>query len=429
MSNEIDRSQGCIVGTAIGDALGMPVEFLSEVEIKKHYRRVERFEKPLSSHPSSHLKMGQWTDDTQLLLLVAQTLLDNKGFEIYDFALKLADWGKRCEEDKTYNRYAELTNVKASRELRRGLDPHSTGYRNPNPGSVVRSIPIGIWYYRDIDAVVKYAKDSSIPTHNSTEAKDSCVAVALTCSYLMNGLAPEEAIRSALQYVSMKKLKKKLHQVIAMQDDEPEKVKSVIGIGTKASEVLAFAFYAFLRAKEDFSSSVLTAVNVLGNTDTTAAIAGALSGTYNGLGRIPEKFTRQLEQFDLLSNMGTKLIENSNYLRTDFDLRVMDPAKLGLYEFKSEHRKHQQMIRALEKRIKDWLDKVDSSIQYKGLELGKEVVHHYESPKAGKIEISSVIKTVKPGKNLALLFVRVEDKNKFSLSLHHALEELRRTLE
>ena len=87
------------------------------------------------------------------------------------------------------------------------------------------------------------------------------------------------------------------------------------------------------------------------------------------------------------------------------------------------------MMRVLERRVKGWLDKVDSSIQYKGLQLGKEIIHHYESSKAGKIEISTVLKTVRPGTDLALLFVRVEDKNKFSLSLHHALEELRRNLE
>lgn len=429
MTKEIDRSQGCIVGAAVGDALGMPIEFLGEMEIKKHYGRIEKFETPLSSHPSKHLKAGQWTDDTQLLLLMTESLIENKGFEIYDFASRLAAWGKKHEENKAYSRYAELTNIKASRKLRRSLDPHSTGYRSPNPGSIVRSIPIGIWYYKDIDAVVKYSKESSVPTHNSTEAKDSCLAVALTCAYLLNGLSLEESIKSTLQYLSVKKLKRTLNQVINMQDDEPEKVKSVIGISTKASEVIAFAFYAFLHAKESFMDSVLTAVNVLGNTDTTGAVAGALSGAYNGLSRIPQDFTSRLEAFDLLSTTGKKLIENSNYLRTNFDLRLIDPEKLELYDIKSEHKKYQQMMKILERKVKGWLDKVDSSIQYRGLELGKEIIHHYQSAKAGKIEISSILKTVRPGTDLALLLVRIEDKNKFSLSLHHALEELRRTLE
>jgi ADP-ribosylglycohydrolase len=429
MSKEIDKSQGCIVGAAIGDALGMPLEFLGEMEVKKHFGRVEHFVDPIPSHPSKHLKAGQWTDDTQLLLLMAESLIENKGFEIYDFAQRLAGWGKRCEDEKTYNRYAEMTNLKASRELRKGGDPQSTGYRSPSPGSVVRSIPIGIWYYRDIDAVVKYSTESSIPTHNSTEAKDSCLAVSLTCAYLLNGLSLEESIKSTLHYLSVKKLKKRLNQVIDMQDEEPEKVKSVIGISTKASEVLAFAFYAFLHAKEDFMNSVVTAVNVLGNADTTGAVAGALSGAYNGLSKIPADFTAKLEAFDLLSEMGRKLIERSNYLRTDFDLRLIDPEKLGLFDVKRDQRKHRQIMKILEKRVKGWLDRVDSSIQYKGLELGKEIIHHYESAKAGKIEICSVMKTVRPGTNLALLFVLIEDKNKFSLSLHHALEELRRTLE
>jgi|GEM_PF-775742 len=429
MTKEMDRSQGCIVGAAIGDALGMPIEFLGEAEIKKHYGRIEKFEPPLSSHPSNHLRAGQWTDDTQLLLLMGESLVENKGFEIYDFASRLAGWGKRHEEDKTYSRYAELTNIKASRKLRNGMDPYSTGYRSPNPGSIVRSIPIGIWYYRDIDAVVKYSKESSVPTHNSAEAKDSCLAVALTCAYLLNGLSLEESIRSTFQYLSVKKLKKMLNQVIDMQDDKSEKVKSVIGISTKASEVIAFAFYAFLHAKETFRESVLTAVNVLGNTDTTGAVAGALSGAYNGLSKIPQEFTGGLESFDLLSDTGKKLIENSNYLRTNFDLKLVNPEKLDLYDIKSERKKYQQMMKVLERKVKGWLDKVDSSIQYKGLELGREIIHHYESAKAGKIEICTVLKTVRPGTDLALLFVRVEDKNKFSLSLHHALEELRRNLE
>jgi ADP-ribosylglycohydrolase len=429
MTTEADRAQGCIVGAAIGDALGMPIQFLGEAEIKKHYGKIEKFEKPLESHACNHLNAGQWTDDTQLLLVMAESLIENNGFEIHDFASRLASWGKECEEDKSCNRYAELTNIKASKELRKSGDPYTTGFRSPNPGSIVRSIPIGIWYYRDIDAVVRYAKESSLPTHTSSEAKDSCLAASLTCAYLLNGLQPEEAIKSTFPYLSVKKLKKVLNQVVEMQEDEPKKVKRVLGIGTKASDTIAFAFYAFLHGKGDFTTSTLTAVNVPGNSDVTGAVAGALAGAHSGLKKIPREFTGGLEAFEEMRAVGQKLIENSNFLRTDFNLKAIDPEKLGVHEYRTEHRKHQQMMKGLERRVKGWLDKVDSTIQYKGLQLGKDIVHHYESARAGKIEIWSVIKTVRPGMDLALLFVRIEDKNKFSLSLHHALDELRRTLE
>src|SRR3989344_4334904 len=85
----LDRYRGALLGLAIGDALGMPVEFLHSEEIKRRYGRVTRFETPFVDHPNTDLEAGQYTDDTQIFLLLAQRLVDCHGFVKEDFREKL----------------------------------------------------------------------------------------------------------------------------------------------------------------------------------------------------------------------------------------------------------------------------------------------------------------------------------------------------
>lgn len=427
MDRTKDKAQGCIVGAAIGDALGMPAEFMTESELKRHYGRIEKFESPLSNHPLKNLKPGQWTDDTQLLLLTADSLIESKGFDIYDFSERLGEWWRRCEKEKGYNRYASMNTLNACKALYYGNDPYKSGSKSIESDSVVRSIPTGVWYYRSIEDVVRYSRLSSVPTHNSEETKEACLALALTCTYLLNDLKSEEALKSCMNYLSHKKLIKRFNTIIDMQEEEPDRVKNVLGLGTSVMEVVPLAFYSFLHSQDNFEDIVLTAVNASGDTDTLGAIAGALGGAYLGISKIPPNFLEQLEAINLLKNRAVELIEKSNYLKIDFDLKIIQPENLNITDrFDDEYEKIKKIIKTLEKETKEEILKENPSIQYLGLELGKELVHHYKDATLGDIEVCSMLK--KKG-NRSTFYVRIEDRGRASMRFHRAITRFRDLIE
>lgn len=320
-----------------------------------------------------------------------------------------------------------MNTLNACKALYHGTDPYKSGSRSIESDSVVRSIPTGVWYYRSIEDVVKYSRLSSVPTHNSEETKEACLALALTCTYLLNDLKSEEALKSCLNYLSHKKLIKRFNIVIDMQEEEPERVKNVLGLGTSVMEVVPFAFYSFLHSPDNFEDIVLTAVNASGDTDTLGAIAGALGGAYLGISKIPPDFLEQLEAINLLKNKAVELIEKSNYLKIDFDLKVIKPEDLSITDrFDNEHEKIKKIIKILEKEMKKEILKENPSIQYLGLELGKELVHHYKDATLGDIEVCSMLKI--KGKRSAF-YVRIEDRGRASMRFHRAIVKFRDRIE
>jgi|SRR6185437_2483582 ADP-ribosyl-[dinitrogen reductase] hydrolase len=88
-----DRVTGCLVGLAVGDALGAPLEFLSRQEVRK------RFPQGLREMIASSLwNKGEYTDDTQMALLIAESLLENKDFVAVDAVKRFQDWARAARD-------------------------------------------------------------------------------------------------------------------------------------------------------------------------------------------------------------------------------------------------------------------------------------------------------------------------------------------
>ena len=115
-----DKFKGCILGAAIGDALGMPTEYLSSKEELNHYFKgpVRDFQKAPFGQPCAHLEAGQYTDDTQQIIILANSLIKNKGFNFKDFAKGIGD---KTSGESALNR------------SRRPVSPSSISFYRPFP--------------------------------------------------------------------------------------------------------------------------------------------------------------------------------------------------------------------------------------------------------------------------------------------------------
>ncbi|MFN7991354.1 MAG: ADP-ribosylglycohydrolase family protein [Candidatus Micrarchaeia archaeon] len=305
-----DRAQGTIIGAAIGDALGMPTEGISKRTLEGSYGgKVSSFQRALGGHPCSHLRAGQYTDDTQQLIILAESLAERGGFDLDDFGRRLALWGRRCRHEPGYDRYAGTSSLDAADRLTAGISPlKSSGAGVTSCGSVMRVAPVGI-FFKDFGEALREARFSSVPTHDSDVCKDAAGAVAGIINLIARqDLHPFNAARKALDMITEPIIREKMKLAMDMAGASPEDAATAIGTGCSASSTASFAIYCVLSSPDDFEKTVITAANsVPGDTDSIACIAGAISGAYNGLSSIPPRFL-SVENFDYLRSLSSRLV-------------------------------------------------------------------------------------------------------------------------
>ncbi len=306
-----NKFRGSLVGAAVGDALGMPTEYISDNELESNFGgRVASFQKASDYHPCSHLDAGQYTDDTQQVILLAESLRDKSGFDIHDFGKRMGEWAHKCRTEPGFNRYAGGTSISASMKLYEGVSPFETGVRRPTCGSAMRIAPIGLFYHKDMVALEQYAKDASAITHTHPAAIDSAVLISYMIASGINGVPVDEAVFEASSLLRSDLLKN-VNFVIAGRDRNPKDVAAVIGSSESSYETVPMALHCFLHSPDDFEKTVIEAANLTpGDTDSIACIAGAISGAYNGLNNIPKRF-KTVEDYDDILKLADALLERS----------------------------------------------------------------------------------------------------------------------
>ncbi len=289
----IKRFRGALVGFAVGDALGMPVEGLRYSEIRERYGLVRDF----MPSPYGDLKEGEWTDDTEQMLILARSILKTVYFNPEDFANRLKDLD---------NLRLGPTSRVAIENLRNGIPWNSAGVESDTCGSAMRVMPIGLVYSFDFGLVERYALFSSVVTHRGPSMAGA-VAVALGYACVLNDMEKDEIANAVCGRV--KKFDEVLADKIAMayliSDKDPEVAVDVIGNSISVYESVPFAFYCFFSSK-DFEECALKAVNFGGDADTVAAMACGMMGCLRGIDDIPERW-RSVKDYDMLIGLADRL--------------------------------------------------------------------------------------------------------------------------
>jgi ADP-ribosylglycohydrolase len=305
-----ERKTGCVLGAAVGDALGMPTEFISPRDHLAHFNgRIEEFARAPKGHPCSHLEPGQWTDDTQQLLALAESISSNHGQYSHEaFAKTLGKWWEQQHESE-HRRWPGTNSLASTERLFNGISPLESGSRTTNAcGSVMRVAPIGL-AYRDPGEARRAGAQSSIPTHNSEVCRQSAAAVAEIISRLVHrNETPAEAVKNASKNVSSKDVRSMLELALRHSRSDPDTALREIGSDSSALQTMGYAVYSFLHSPNDFRKVVVTAANAVpGDTDSVACVAGALAGAYNGKKAIPASYLANLERRVHLEEIAKKL--------------------------------------------------------------------------------------------------------------------------
>lgn len=305
----VDAAQGALLGTMVGDALGMPAEGLARQELVQKLGR-------LDSLRDGRLPAGEYTDDTEMTIGVAEALVDRGDFQLEAVAEVLAHnftpW--RGYSPHVYGIMARI---------RQGLPWDNTGANSWGSGAAVRVSPLAV-LYADDKALPEHAARQAEITHTHPNGVAGAVTQAVAISEcVVNGLYESrldttellDRLRSPVGEVSvaMADALERISDLRAQQADAlSDTLSRVFPCDDTAVGSVPAALCAFLLT-ESFEEAVIAAVNCGGDTDTLGALTGALAGAFYGALAIPERLTAGLANEkrgrDHVKQLGRKLGE------------------------------------------------------------------------------------------------------------------------
>lgn len=293
-----------LVGTAIGDSLGMPFEkFLPNNPLL-----VEWDGKTFLGSEHHKLKPMQYTDDTQFSLAIANSLIENHGFNPDDLAQRYVE----LFTSNTIRGYGRTTlmaiqNLQAKKHWSESGVAGSLGN-----GTAMRAAPFGVYFRNDLKALVAICKIDSAITHVSEDAEAGSIAIALAAYYAVNG-DTENLLDKICEHLPDSKVKNTIYSLGALIDSNcitPQQALRVLGTKANVQETVPAAIYCFMRF-DNYHDAILAAIRAGGDTDTTAAIVGALFGAKYGMKGINKSFY-SVEDFDKLVELDSQLYNRSS---------------------------------------------------------------------------------------------------------------------
>jgi len=310
----LERAYGCLVGSAIGDAMGMPASFMSPDQIRRVYGRISDFLPP-DQEQEAHgsLPKGSITDDTEESLIVADVLLEAGGFDRSLFIEKMRNWA--IENDILASSVIGPSTRKFLEAIITGEYSSQKSMPGDTNGGAMRVAPVGISYHGNISGAIEAAIASAKPSHGSKPGLASSAAVAAAIALAVEGnYGLDEIIAAAIQGAETGELEGMdiaSPSVVARIDLAMELVKKnrgksldevcyqlyrYIGAGMKSYESVPFSLGVFYAANGEFKTGLISAINIGDDADTNGAIAGALCGAYSGAHNIPTAWIDKLHE-------------------------------------------------------------------------------------------------------------------------------------
>jgi len=300
----LDRAYGSLVGSAIGDAMGMPASFMSPSQIRQEYGRITDFVKPTKEQMAhSDFHDGQITDDTEKSLIIASVLTEAKVFDLELYLKKMRNWAIE-------NKMLETTVIGPS--TRRFLevlidegDLSDVGKTGDTNGGAMSVMPIGIFHHRDKEKAIEDALSSAKPSHGSQPGLAATCAISSAVSLAVHGGYTIEEIIDASIYGAqigekfgydipapsvVARIQLAVDIVERNGDKEFEKIcyelYRYLGASMKSYESIPFSLGVFYAAKGNVEKGIIGAVNIGDDADTNASIVGGLCGAFSGANTI-----------------------------------------------------------------------------------------------------------------------------------------------
>ena len=215
MDDLLDRFQGCLVGLAVGDALGGPVEGCTVNEIAARYGRLIE----MVGGGWLGLRPGETTDDTAMMLCIARSIVHQGRFDPDDVAQHFLGWFRSRPKDIGNTTRRALVELERGAPWKRaGLQAHrALGGMSAGNGSIMRCAPVALLHYCHEHLLIRDSVYSSIITHFDQKASWGAVAVNLAIARLLDG-GKEGLVEAVASKIAQKDARRALTQVPSLKD-------------------------------------------------------------------------------------------------------------------------------------------------------------------------------------------------------------------
>ncbi|NBP70650.1 MAG: ADP-ribosylglycohydrolase family protein [Cytophagia bacterium] len=292
MKKRIANIESCFLGLAIGDALGVPVEFRNRNILRNNPITT------MTGYGCWDQPAGTWSDDSSLAFCTAESLVE--GYDLHDMGKRFVRWrleGYWGAHGKVFD-IGGTTRVALDRIVN-GEDPLYSGEfeeESNGNGSLMRIIPASLYFHNSSNQyLMERMREISGVTHRHFRSVFSCFIFSKFVAHLFLGLDKIDAFLNAIDeikgYIATENFNAKeldlFNRVLSGQlPDLPE--EKIYSSGY-VLHTLEASIWCFLNSGS-FKEAVLKAVNLGGDTDTTACVTGALAGLYYGKGAIPSEW-------------------------------------------------------------------------------------------------------------------------------------------
>jgi ADP-ribosylglycohydrolase len=299
----LDRYRGCLLGLAVGDALGTTLEFNAPGSF-------EPITEMIGGGPF-RLQAGQWTDDTSMALCLAESLVERGCFDPVDQMQRYVRWYRHGHLSSN-GRFFDIGNTvrDALHTFEQTGEPFcgSTEPGAAGNGSIMRLAPVPMCFAGDPAAAVRRAAESSRTTHAAREAVDACRYLGALLVGGLDGRGKDELLASHFEPVAGLWREQPLAPAIAeiaagsFEHREPPEIRGT-GYVVKSLEAALWAFHR----SNSFRDGALLAVNLGDDADTTGAVYGQLAGAFYGESGIPLEWRQKLAHRELIASLAEHL--------------------------------------------------------------------------------------------------------------------------
>jgi ADP-ribosyl-[dinitrogen reductase] hydrolase len=334
------RAVGALVGMAVADSVGAPLEFLP---VGKSGSRFDpKTLKVTGEFNKFSLKPGQWTDDTSMGLCVADSLLACGTYDGSDIRVRFWNWWNRgynnaFRRDKDRHKSVGLGgNIGLSLHAIRSAGPPArfeSASEDAGIGSLMRLAPVPVYFHRDVDLAMKVSAESSYTTHPGPTAAEACgflgfVIVRAIMGERVKGETAAHFLNACVEaYLERSEVKSQPTLARLLRSAEPEgsterlwNWKDPAGpfleetvaargysyngypvqagyVGGYSMDGLAMALHSVYHTKS-FMGALARCVNLLGDADSTGSICGQIAGAFYGIGAVDSRLIARLEKWD-----------------------------------------------------------------------------------------------------------------------------------
>lgn len=268
----LGRSQAVLLGIACGDALGAPVEFMTPGEIGAKHGRLNE----MVGGGWLRLKPGQVTDDTEMTLCLARSLVACGEWNLTDIATRFASWLRSKPVDVGDTCRRGIRNFMLKGELATPFNQWDAGN-----GALMRMGGVPLFTLGDDDLMQRCAVAQAHLTHNHPLSDAACITYGRMVHLALRGASRSRLLREADRLVA--------DLPVFRFDPYP-------GLATGyVVDTMQTVLHHFFRSRS-FEECVVSVANQGGDADTTAAIAGGLAGAYYGLEEIPARWLKKLDK-------------------------------------------------------------------------------------------------------------------------------------